>query len=72
MFAEVEFSNFENESTGEVSIVPITWLHKGEAKCYWPIRTNIPFEQFVKNLTPFKKSWPKYRVKVHAKTSKLM
>lgn len=73
MFAVVEFLNSDNESTGEISVVPLIWLHKNESKCYWPIRTNnVPFEDFVRALTPFKKSWPSYRVKIHLKTGKIV
>lgn len=71
MYAVVEFLNSELESSGEVSIVPFIWIHKNDTKCYWPIRTNrIPFNQFVKDQAPFKKSWPSYRIKIHFKSSK--
>lgn len=63
MFAVVEFLNSEMEPTGEISIVPLIWLIKNKTKCYWPIRTNkVPFTKFVEDLTPFKKSWPTYKV----------
>ncbi|CAG9822889.1 unnamed protein product [Phaedon cochleariae] len=66
MFAVVEFLKSDMESTGEISVVPLMWLHKNQTKCYWPNRTNkIPFQKFVESLTPFKKTWPTYRVKCH-------
>lgn len=73
MFAVVEFLNPEEEPTGEVSIVPLIWLHKSEKKCHWPIGTNkMPFKEFVEKQTPPKKSWPLYRIKVKCKTGKLI
>lgn len=69
MYAIVEFLNSQSESSGEVSIVPLIWLQKNDTRCYWPIRTNkTPFQEFVKSLTPFKKSWPCYKVRTHLKT----
>lgn len=71
MYAVVEFLNSDNETTGQISVVPLVWIHKLDTKCYWPIRTNkISFHEFVKAQTPYKKTWPAYKVQIHFKTGK--
>nr|XP_015840166.1 PREDICTED: uncharacterized protein LOC103313249 [Tribolium castaneum] len=71
MFAVVEFMGTNGDSSHEISIVPLIWLQKNDTKCYWPIKTNnIAFETFVKIQTPFKRSWPLYKIyEVHFKTA---
>ncbi|KAJ8972174.1 hypothetical protein NQ314_000302 [Rhamnusium bicolor] len=71
MFAIIEFMGEDDETGGEISIVPLSWLQKNDTKCYCPINTKRKsFSEFVKDKTPYKTSWPSYKIyKVHQKTA---
>lgn len=63
MFVIAEFSNDSYRDSVEIAIVPQNWMIKRDRRCYWP--NNIgrkTFEELVRNLSPFKKSWPIYKV----------
>lgn len=71
MFAVVEFIGADDkETSNEIAIVPLIWLHKNDKRCYWPNRIiNSTFDDLVKNQRTYKKTWPIFKVfKVHYKT----